>query len=359
MEYNVTFRKKDKGIQTIISYKDNSGHWKQKSKQGFKTQKESKPWINKTLKEIEKKYLDKSKIIDAAYDEILLKDVFTLFMDHAKLHRTQNTLETYEIAFRKFYKLHDLKVSKIKKIHIQKCIDEFIEQDLKPSSIKTYVKKIKQVLLFYQDNYDNSYELPTNQIMYPATTKSNKKALSLDEVNDLLLDFKENHFQYYPFILLCVTCGLRRGEALGVTYKDINKKDGVILVNKQWKKLKDGSWGFGETKNRKHREVPISSNILKEIEFVKNNTSVVDINNRITTHSGMFISQSVNKYLKPYGITIHELRHTYITNLIASGVDFRTVADLVGDTVRMIYDTYSHVNNDMLKKATKIIENIF
>lgn len=35
MDYNITYRQKDKGIQCIISYKDNNGKWKQ----GFKTQK--------------------------------------------------------------------------------------------------------------------------------------------------------------------------------------------------------------------------------------------------------------------------------------------------------------------------------
>lgn len=37
MQYNITYREKDKEIQFIISYKDNYGKWKQKSKQGFKT----------------------------------------------------------------------------------------------------------------------------------------------------------------------------------------------------------------------------------------------------------------------------------------------------------------------------------
>lgn len=36
LEYNITYRQKDKGWQFIISYKlDNK--WKQKSKQGFRT----------------------------------------------------------------------------------------------------------------------------------------------------------------------------------------------------------------------------------------------------------------------------------------------------------------------------------
>lgn len=359
MDYNVTFRKKNKGIQAIISYKDNSGKWFQKSKQGFKTQKEAKPWINKTVKEIEHLLLNSDKVINNSYDEILLKDVFTFFINHSKLHRTQNTLETYEIAFRKFHKLHNLKVFNIKKIHIQDCVDEFIMHGLKSSSIKTYIKKIKQVFLYYKDNYYNSYVIPTTNIKYPATTKPDKKALNLYEVESLLLDFKKNHFQYYPFVLLCVKCGLRRGEALGITYKDINKKNGVLVVNKQWKKLKDGSWGFGDTKNRKHREVPISSKLISELESFKKLSPTIDINNRIVTHSGMFISQTINPWLKHYGISIHELRHTYITNLVAKDVDFVTIADLVGDSVRMIYDTYSHVNDDMRKKAIEVIEENF
>ena len=37
LNYNLTFREKDKGWQCIVSYKDKLGKWKQKSKQGFKT----------------------------------------------------------------------------------------------------------------------------------------------------------------------------------------------------------------------------------------------------------------------------------------------------------------------------------
>ena len=42
LNYNLTFREKDKGWQCIVSYKEKSGKWKQKSKQGFKTKREAK-----------------------------------------------------------------------------------------------------------------------------------------------------------------------------------------------------------------------------------------------------------------------------------------------------------------------------
>lgn len=41
MQFNITIRKKDKGYQCIVSYKDGN-RWRQKSKQGFETQKAAK-----------------------------------------------------------------------------------------------------------------------------------------------------------------------------------------------------------------------------------------------------------------------------------------------------------------------------
>ena len=61
---------------------------------------------------------------------------------------------------------------------------------------------------------------------------------------------------------------------------------------------------------------------------------------------------------KSYDISVHELRHTYTTNLIANGIDFKTAAMLIGDTVDMVMKVYSHVNKDMMNKARDIINTI-
>ena len=60
-----------------------------------------------------------------------------------------------------------------------------------------------------------------------------------------------------------------------------------------------------------------------------------------------------------YEITIHDLRHTYATHLIANGLDFKTVAQLMGHDVQETIKTYSHVTDDMIKKAANVIEKIF
>ena len=53
MQYNFTIRKKDKGYQIIVSYKDGI-KWRQKSKQGFATQREAKLYGQIIIDELKK-----------------------------------------------------------------------------------------------------------------------------------------------------------------------------------------------------------------------------------------------------------------------------------------------------------------
>ena len=154
MEYSVQYRKKDKGIQGIINYKDNNGIWRQKSKQGFATKKEAKKYILKLIKELEISLTNERDLLNYDYFETTLKGVYNSFEHHMKLYRSQDTLDGYKYAFNKFSDLHDLKVKEIKKINIQTCIDEMLQYGVKASSIETYIKKIKQVFLYYKENYN-------------------------------------------------------------------------------------------------------------------------------------------------------------------------------------------------------------
>mgnify|MGYP002410257252 CR=1 FL=1 len=71
------------------------------------------------------------------------------------------------------------------------------------------------------------------------------------------------------------------------------------------------------------------------------------------------IIQSINILdVVPFN-SIHGLRHTYATLLIANGVDFKTAAKLLGHTVEMTMKVYSDVTDDMIEKTTDTINMIF
>ena len=358
LEYNITYRKKDKGIQAIISYKNSSGKWKQKSKQGFednrKGKAEAKNWALQAIKSID----DMAKL-DGDYTNVTFKNFFDDYIKHVSLSYSVNTIRTYNLAYKHFKAIAEKPVSKIKPIDIQNCIDDMKRNGMSDNSIATYTDKIKALLNYAVKNRI----ININPVLVKLKrTKADKTALTELELNTLLVKLKDIDTKFYIACLLAGKCGLREGEICGLTWNDIYTD--YIDINKQWKNIDDKGlnyFGSLKTQNSK-RKVPISSKIHDDLMNYKKQLICIDINNRILDYkSTASFSVTIRKMLHrlDYNISIHELRHTYTTLLIQHGLDFKTVAALIGDDVAQVMKTYSHVNSDMYDNAKRLINNIF
>lgn len=356
MQYSTLIRKKDKGYQFIITYKE-SNKWKTKSRQGFKKKDDAKEALDKALDELKKEV--KNQPIDPTMKGLTFKQFSDIFLEHVSLYRETNTILAFKTALNNFTALNDIEVSKLSNLDIQRSVDDLMRKGLNTNTIKDYLRKLNTVFKSAMDEYNLIYKLPTKGIKIPKEKKETcKRALNKAEFNQLLNDFSKS--KYYIVLLIAGTCGLRLGEILGLTWKDVDFKNNVLKVNKQWKQIKIDKYDFGSLKSKNsYREVPIPPITLNEL---KKSSNVVNINNRIFNFKNTdSTSICINRLLKRkgYDITIHELRHTYATMLISSGVDFKTAAKLLGHTVEQTMKTYSHVNDDMMKRATNIIKNIF
>lgn len=357
MDYHITYRKKDKAWQAIISYKI-KGKWKQKSRQGFKTQKDAKPFIKSTVKKLES--LDNVVKISESYGEYTFKEVREMYLEHSKLYKEHNTIKGYKGCFSNFAKLDDNKINEITKLEIQSIVDNLVKKELERSSIETYLRRLKTFFRYVEEDLRLITESPAQDIQIPKEKKkTDKKALTKGELNKLMNKLKDNKFYIVAYI--ATNTGMRLGEILGLTWNDISFKTATINVDKQWKILKEtGKQGFGVLKSKNsYRELPMSKKFINGLRKYKK-TAITDINNRVAPFNSSSISKYLNPKLKEFaGITVHELRHTYAVQLIANGVDFKTVALLLGDDVEQVMHTYSHVIEDMMDKAKKIINIIF
>ena len=55
-------------------------------------------------------------------------------------------------------------------------------------------------------------------------------------------------------------------------------------------------------------------------------------------------------------IRFHDLRHTFATHALQSGVDAKTLSGILGHTnASFTLDTYTHVTTDMQKRASDIV----
>ena len=57
-------------------------------------------------------------------------------------------------------------------------------------------------------------------------------------------------------------------------------------------------------------------------------------------------------------IRFHDLRHTFATHALTSGVDAKTLSGILGHTnASFTLDTYTHVTTDMQQRASVIVGN--
>lgn len=355
MDYNITYRQKDKGWQFIISKKEN-GKWKQvKSKQGFKSKKDAKPVAEQYLKD-----LKDTQDLNQELKGITFKEFYEMHIEHLKIHLESNTIKGYGISIYNFKSIYDKELSKITTIHIQKCIDDMIKNDLAISTIKEYVGKMSSLFNAAVNKYNIIQKSPMMNIEIKSTKNpKNKKALTENELKDVISRTKnEKHRLIYA---LAGMCGLRIGEIIGLSWDRVDLKNNIITIDRQWKYLNDNSFGFGDPKSKNSfRKVPITPYV--RIMLIKWNIQPINIDNRLFSESNTItITNSLKNNSKKlgYDITIHEYRHTYATTLIANGIDFKTVAQLMGHDVKETMKTYSHVTDDMIKKATNTLNSIF
>lgn len=355
MNYNVSYRKKDKGIQCIISYKDSNGKWRQKSKQGFKRQRDAKPWIDSVVEELEKTI----KVADE-FRGMTFGEFKNYFDNDKKRELAHNTKLCYEQAYAKFESLNNIPLIDIGYIHIKPCIDAMIDEGLASTSILHHLARIKAVYNHAIKNYELLSVNPIKNYQYvlPSNGKNKLKALSASQLDDLLSRLTgKDHI----ITLIASKCGLRIGEIIGLTDQDFDFVNAEIDVSKQWKLIGKNKHGFGSLKSKNSkRRVPIPLTCVPAIKGYVN-SCVLGIDRRVFAERS---TTSVAKRLWDkykglgYDISVHDLRHTYATTLLANNFTHKTVAKLIGDREETVIKAYSHYTESMYQDAKAKINKI-
>lgn len=358
LDYKVSYRNKDGSIQCIIAYKDGD-KWRQRSKQGFKTQKESKDWQEDVIKELKENIK-----VPTEYRKLTWGEFKDIFLEDKKREYSYNSTLSFKNVFTKFDDLNNIPLLEVSYINLKPCIDEMMDCGLSETTIKDYLNKMRIVFNHAIENYEIMKVNPVKVKQYKISSSDKEgepkkiRALTPNELEDLLS--KLDGPDYY-FTLIASKCGLRLGEINGLTSSVLDFKKGQIAVNRQWKKISDTEYNFGKLKTKNsYRTVPIPKNYIKELKEY-NNTCIKSMDGRIfidksNSTTGIRLADKYQRF--GYDISVHDLRHTYATTLIANGFDFKTVAELLGDTVEIVIETYIHFTNEMFENAKSRIDSI-
>jgi integrase len=143
--------------------------------------------------------------------------------------------------------------------------------------------------------------------------------------------------------LLGLTCGLRVGEACAITRKNIDFDTSTLLVEGTVSTARGRSGkayvtAVGYTKTKaSERKVPLSRDIASLLDLYAPKTACIVPGGY--TRNSVASTRGINAWLKRVlnaldlpSLSFHALRHTFATRLLDSGVDMKTISELLGHT---------------------------
>lgn len=333
-----------------LAYKDETGHWKQTSRSGFLKKRDITTAVkNEMLKE-----LSAMMSINTETKDITLSEFLDIYLSDKSHELTYNTKVSYTNVI---HKLSELPGKPISKITFADCMKEIsaLSPHYSDNTIKTTVIILK--ILFKQAiRYKIISVSPLNEYTYKPKSKEKPqlRIFTEEEADNLLEIYRNKNKQVWIILALMRYCGLRISETLGVCWSDITP-DG-ISISKQFTHTEKGN-AFTSTKTKNsNRVVPIPYKLKQILDEYRNIYPPFDEKNRLTSIKNDIL-YSIKKVYPNH--SPHDFRHTYATKLLSEGVDIRTVASLLGDTVATVESVYIHYSDEMRKKATQKLNEIF
>lgn len=161
--------------------------------------------------------------------------------------------------------------------------------------------------------------------------ESPQAILNRTEINTLLFEAKQRSHHYYNHWALAILTGLRKGELIALTWSDIDFENKVIAITKSWSAVD----GLGPTKSTKNRYVPISNELdrfLKELRADShlNENKVLEQHHDWLYGDAAKILKDFCREIKITPVKFHDLRATFITQMLLRGVPLAKVMKIVG-----------------------------
>lgn len=165
----------------------------------------------------------------------------------------------------------------------------------------------------------------------------------------------------YLFVELLLYTGLRRGEALGLMWQDIDFDKSVLSVCRSIVYPDDNPAGEinSELKtSNARRVVPIVPWLLEDLQAAKKKSSSLYV---FSMQNGSFLSKSalrrmwdiVSNANLGFSVHPHQLRHTCITRWIESGLGMSEAQYLAGHaTADITMNIYTHYRKEQLLTET-------
>ena len=324
----------------------------------------------KKKKELEKMYqhfedeVRRNPLVDVTVDGLL-----EAYISNAELRGlSANTIHGYKSAQKRLNSAFEGILARSLTTY---QIEDFVAQMAKKYAPKTVHNTVALLDAAYQRAVRSGQlaDNPCAGITLPKQKKREIQTLSPEQLQQFIIALDKQRRDISVGYKLCLMCGLRRGEVLGLKEEDVSIPFRQISINKT-RYIVEGQQHIQPTKTaRSHRRLALPAGLAEDIDVL-----IKEHHAQEWYHSDFLIQDAFGDPLSPSvfsslireiapDITVHGLRHTFATLLNAQDVDLAQIsAELGHSNLTTTLNIYTHVFGDVTSSSRGIadtVEDIF
>lgn len=338
-------------------YNDKSGKRREKKKSSFTNEKSAL----QALLEVKSATL-RGESTQVEYDQMTVGEWLDIWFDMNQKKWKQTTSVHREVAIRLHLKpmLGKYKLQKLDKLTYEREFINKLEVKYKDSSIRQWHNIFKIAINAAVESEILIRNRFTKVAIVTDELEVNNNYYSPSQLVAFLVDAKKQEsITNYSFLLTVAYTGIRKGEALGLQWKNIDFENNTITIER----TRDGLGVRTPKTKNSYRTISIDEMVLDQLESYKKwckktlfayGEKIVDETFVFITDHGAAplssIARSVNRILTRTSlpkITVHGLRHTHCTILLNRGRNVKVIAERLENTAAMVYGLWFMMYTDM------------
>ena len=319
----------------------------------FKRLTDAKKWASKTETDIrEGRYFPKREAQKKTVSELITQYKSTILP-----HKALSTQKAQRFHFEWWNnEIGSLTLAALKSARIAECRDKLVSGGLQPATANRYMAALSHALSWA---VKEKGWIDTNVCLNVTKGKESRgvvRFLSNDEINDrgevvvegertrLLNACKASRCPLlYPAVLLSMSTGMRIGEQMTLTWKDVDLGTGRIILNK--------------TKNKERRTAVATGPALDELKKLAK-VRRIDSDLLFPGKKGTPITLSkpwtkAREDAEVESFRWHDLRHSFASELAMSGATLSEISEAMGHKTLAMVKRYSHLTEGHISSVVE------